>query len=102
MRNLKTIVFRKYPRPPEVQAGDRAKWYIVRHPDALQPLKYWLLSREYHSFTEGLDDRGNTLLNLTYESDVLGARCLRDRGIIAVWERSLIKPVKALIEDHMV
>jgi hypothetical protein len=102
-RPLKAFVFRKYPPEPWVQSGDNAKHFYIREDHHLRTLKYWLLTLKYNTFIESLDARGNTALELIYdyEPGVQHSRRRKERGMIVVWEKSLVNPAAKIILNHM-
>lgn len=103
MTEVKAIIFRKNPAPPEVQSGKQAKLFIIREPEALCALHYWLLTRKYNTYIESKDSKGNTLLGLIYDY-CLGTQPSNrrmKRGLIVVWNHDLVVPAQKIILNNM-
>lgn len=100
---MRSIVFRKHPPPPEVQSGDQARIFVVRAPEALGAIKYWLITRKYNQFIESRDSLGNTLLGLIWDYDlgIMPSQRRKERGLIAVWDPDLVVPAKKIILHYL-
>lgn len=100
---MKQIVFRAGERPPHVQAGDQARIFVVRAPEALGALKYWLVTRKYNTFIESHDSVKNTLLGLIYDYDLgkMPSERRKERGLITIWTPELVVPAKRVVLHYL-
>ena len=100
---MRPVVFRRYPPPPEVQSGDQARIFIVRAPEALGALKYWLITRRYNQFIESHDSLKNTLLGLIWDYDLgkMPSQRRKERGLIVVWDPDLVVPTKKVLLHYI-
>ena len=104
MTDVKRIIFREKPKPPHVQSGNQSKIFVVSEAESLRALKYWLCTRKYNTFIESLDATGNSVFELIYDNE-LGVplpRRRKERGTIAVWEKTLIKPTAKIVLEKMI
>lgn len=100
---MKQIVFRAGEMPPHVQAGDQARLFVIRAPEALGALKYWLSTRRYNTFIESEDSVKNTLLGLLYDYDLgqMPSQRRKERGLITVWTPELVIPTTRVVLHYM-
>ena len=100
---MRSVVFRREPPPPEVQSGDQARIFVVRAPEALGALKYWLITRRYNQFIESHDSLKNTLLGLIWDYDLgkMPSQRRKERGLIVVWEPELVVPTKKVLLHYL-